>query len=61
MSNNVSNGKNGEVNTKKIAKRCVSGIKRQSVPVGVKEVIFIPEKSVHLSRLGALFLRTQRW
>ena len=24
--------------------------------VEVKEVVFIPEKSVHLSRLGALFL-----
>ena len=28
--------------------------------VGDNEVIFIPEKSVHLSRLGAIFLETQQ-
>ena len=28
--------------------------------LGVKELVFILGKSVHLSKLGALFFRTQR-
>ena len=61
MSNNTSNGGNNEVNAKKIAKTCVSGIKRRPPPVRVKEIVFIPEKNAHLSRFGAIFLGTQQW
>ena len=55
----MSNGENDEVNDKKIANRCVYGIKWRLVPVRVKEAVFIPEKSAHLSRFGAIFLGTQ--
>ena len=57
----MSNGGNDEVNAKKIANRCVYGIKWRLVPIGVKEVVFILEKSAHLSRFGAIFLGTQQW
>ena len=61
MSNIISNGEKDEVNAKKIANKSVSGIKWRLVPVGVNEVVFIPGKSSHLSRLGAFFLGTQQW
>ena len=56
----MSNEENNGVNAKEIVEKYVSGIKWRFAPVGVKELVFIPEKSVHLSRLGALFLGTQR-
>ena len=61
MSNITSCGEKDGVNAKKIANMSVSGIKWWPVFVEVKEVTFIPEKSSHLSRLGALFLGTQQW
>ena len=61
MSNEESNEENNGVNAKEIAEKWVSGIKWRPSLVEVKEVVFISEKSVHLSRLRALFLGTQRW
>ena len=43
----MNNRENNGVNAKNIAK---------NVFLGVKELVFIPGKSAHLSRLGALFL-----
>ena len=56
----MSNGENKKVNAKEIVEKYVFEIKWRLSHLGVKEVVFILEKSVYLSRLGALFLGTQR-
>ena len=47
------------MNAKKIVKNVVSKISDSLAPIGVKELVFIPGKSVHLSKLGVLFLDIQ--
>ena len=48
------------MNAKKIVENMFLGSSDGLTLVGVKELVFISGKSVHLSRLGALFLGTQR-
>ena len=49
------------MNAKKIVENMFLGSSDGLVPIGVNELVFIPGKSVHLSRLGVLFLGIQQW
>ena len=47
---------------KKIVENMFLGSSGGFVPIGVKELVFIPGKSIHLSRLGVLLAGIQqRW
>ena len=51
---------NNEMNAKKIVENMFLGSSNCLAPTGVKEFVFVPGKSVHLFRLGVLFLGIQQ-
>ena len=48
------------MNAKNMVENMLLGSSDSLVPVRVKDLVFIPRKSVHLSRLGVLFLGIQQ-
>ena len=56
----MNNIENNGVNAKKIVENVFLGSSDGLAPVRVKELVFIPRKSVHLSRLEVFFLRIQQ-
>ena len=51
----MNNGENNGMNAKKIVENMFLGSSDDLAAFGVKELVFIPRKSVHLSKLGVLF------
>ena len=49
------------MNAKKIVENMFLGSSDSLASVVVKELVFIPGKSVHLSRLGVFFPGIQQW
>ena len=47
----MNNGDNNEMNAKKMVENMFLRSSDDLASVGVKELVFIPEKNVHLSRL----------
>ena len=53
-------GENNEMNAKKMVENMFLGTNNGLALARVKELVFIPGKSVHFSRLGVLFLGIQQ-
>ena len=51
----MNNGENNGMTAKKIVENMFLGSSEDLAAVGVKELVYMSRKSVHLSKLGVLF------